>query len=466
VSDDSHVWADRLDSPATDVFGVQATIAERVAGALDVALATRERSALVERPTSNPDAYDHYLRGLGYEREAASPSIANQDEPRLLRLAVDHYERAVRLDPGFARAHAHLASALFSMHDLEPANDSILPRGREALREAKRIAPDLPETLVASTSYVVEGPERPGRISDVLTRAVAARPSDPDVLMSLAWAQITELDEVDAGFRNIARAVRLDPRSIQVLSDAGDLAKDFRRYDEAESYADRLIALMPEAPFGYDLKIQTVLIGRADTARTRRLLDSAAAGARVSASTRWIAYPFAGTEYRRRFRQLTVGDARGWSDSAQFYRAHGLWAAEEGRRTAARAYFDSARAVLVRGLARPSEFNLNAPLLEATARAELAIADAGVGRRSDAVREIARAEALAPQATRGQGGRDLPGRLARAYALLGDRDSTVVQLERWLKLPATVSPEYFRIAPGLGLVRDHPGFRRLLERKR
>ena len=84
----------------TDVFQVQADVAERVARELGVALATGERRHLESRPTGDLGAYDLYLRGryAWHQRTAAGLDQAR----RLL-------EQAIAADPAFAPAHAALA---------------------------------------------------------------------------------------------------------------------------------------------------------------------------------------------------------------------------------------------------------------------------------------------------------------------------------------------------------------------
>src|SRR4029450_1193162 len=62
VSDDSPVWADRYDAVPAEVFDVQSTIAEKVVGALGVALGEPAKQEITSRPTDNSAAYDYYLR--------------------------------------------------------------------------------------------------------------------------------------------------------------------------------------------------------------------------------------------------------------------------------------------------------------------------------------------------------------------------------------------------------------------
>src|SRR6266496_3647184 len=102
---DSHLWAETYDRKLTDIFGVESEIARRIAESLQAKLTGREEQALAAKPTNNPEAYDAYLRGLAFQTRSSWHS----DDA--VRNAIDSYEQAVQLDPGFAPAWARLARA-------------------------------------------------------------------------------------------------------------------------------------------------------------------------------------------------------------------------------------------------------------------------------------------------------------------------------------------------------------------
>src|SRR2546428_3544580 len=117
VSDGTQLWADQYDTTLAGVFAVQADLATRVAGALDIALADAERRMLEDRPTANLQAYDAYLRGrAAIERDWDLPD---------LKTALQMFERAVTLDSSFAVAWAWSSFAHVALYwnyaDREPA---------------------------------------------------------------------------------------------------------------------------------------------------------------------------------------------------------------------------------------------------------------------------------------------------------------------------------------------------------
>ena len=98
---DTHLWADRLDSDAGDLFDLQNEITSRIAIALDLELV----GAAAARPTVQPDALDYILRAraLYLGRVATRQRYAEQ---------IALYERALALDPGSEKAQGFLAAQL------------------------------------------------------------------------------------------------------------------------------------------------------------------------------------------------------------------------------------------------------------------------------------------------------------------------------------------------------------------
>src|SRR5437016_7097463 len=98
----SHLWSQSFDRDLTDVFAVQEEIARSVVAALKVKLLTGETPTAKDRRTANPEAYSRYLVG----RHALS-----QASPDGWRRAVEAFEAAIALDPGYGPAWAGLAHA-------------------------------------------------------------------------------------------------------------------------------------------------------------------------------------------------------------------------------------------------------------------------------------------------------------------------------------------------------------------
>ena len=99
--DDRHIWSDTFDRELVDIFAIQDEIANAIVTALSAELGILQGTPAISvaTATENLDAYELYLkaRGLFLERQQLEESVAL-------------YERAVELDPGFARAWEGLAA--------------------------------------------------------------------------------------------------------------------------------------------------------------------------------------------------------------------------------------------------------------------------------------------------------------------------------------------------------------------
>jgi adenylate cyclase len=91
------LWADRFDGALDDIFDLQDRIAASVACAIEPSVRRAEIERARRKPTASLDAYDCYLRAL-----AAHALMTREGNDEALALI----DRAVTLDPGFARGHA------------------------------------------------------------------------------------------------------------------------------------------------------------------------------------------------------------------------------------------------------------------------------------------------------------------------------------------------------------------------
>jgi serine/threonine protein kinase/cytochrome c-type biogenesis protein CcmH/NrfG len=161
------VWADRFDRTLEDVFEVQDEIARSITQALRIKLSPQEERAIARKPTENAEAYDYFLRGRGYARR-----LTRTD----LEFALQMYEQAIKLDPGFALAHAELAIAateIFYFHDSTP---QWLERGRQACQRALELDPQLGEAYAARA--ILEDAEK--RFDDAARSAKRALELNPN----------------------------------------------------------------------------------------------------------------------------------------------------------------------------------------------------------------------------------------------------------------------------------------------
>jgi adenylate cyclase len=135
---DLHVWSQTFDRDLVEIFKIQDEIAGVIVDRLKpVVLAARGGQAQPSpgSVTSDMVAYDHYLRGR---------SLYDPEDAAALAQSVASLEKALEMDPEFARAHSALARSLLALGAKNEDAD-LKQRAAAAARTAVRIDPGLRE---------------------------------------------------------------------------------------------------------------------------------------------------------------------------------------------------------------------------------------------------------------------------------------------------------------------------------
>jgi TolB-like protein/Tfp pilus assembly protein PilF len=131
------IWAKRYDRQLEDVFAIQDEIAQSIAQALEVVLSEKEKRAIAKAPTTNVEAYDHYLRGrqFFYHMRRQSYKFARQ-----------MFQRAIEIDPAYARAYAGIADCCSFLYMYAESTEENLKEADASTRKALELDPDLAES--------------------------------------------------------------------------------------------------------------------------------------------------------------------------------------------------------------------------------------------------------------------------------------------------------------------------------
>ena len=91
------IWAERYDYLYADLFALQDEVIGKIVAALSIKLTDQEATLLARRPTENLEAYDFYLRA-----EAGRNTWGMRGRAE----ALVNYQKAIALDPNFAKAYS------------------------------------------------------------------------------------------------------------------------------------------------------------------------------------------------------------------------------------------------------------------------------------------------------------------------------------------------------------------------
>src|SRR2546429_7450104 len=101
------IWSDRIDASANDIIAVQDEITQRIVDGLRLELSPDEQAGLAQPATVNAEAYEEYLRGRDRFARFIFRTVAAAD----CDAAIQHFGRAIELDPEFGLAYDGLGAS-------------------------------------------------------------------------------------------------------------------------------------------------------------------------------------------------------------------------------------------------------------------------------------------------------------------------------------------------------------------
>lgn len=204
---DTHLWAERYDRPATDIFAVQDEIRRRIVTALKVKLSPEEQTRFQRAPTENLEAYDLYLQAkdtFGEARRILDRALVDR--------ARDLLRQAIALDENYAAAYGALGLIdwvewVYDWNTSANAPSEIVTAYAERALAIDPATPGIRRMLVGILTLE-------GKWDDALTQAereVELHPSDGEAWRSLGGALALAGRRTDA-VAAMDRALRLNPR--------------------------------------------------------------------------------------------------------------------------------------------------------------------------------------------------------------------------------------------------------------
>jgi TolB-like protein/DNA-binding winged helix-turn-helix (wHTH) protein/Tfp pilus assembly protein PilF len=217
-------WAERFAGDADSLFQIQDEVVEGIARGLPVRLDLSGR-ATRDSATQSIAAYDEFLKGR--ERYGRLTPDDNRD-------ARQHFERAVSLDPGFARAYAGLALA-WSRLAIDGWTDDAHGALSKAIGYAERAAsidPSVPQIhFVQAQVALFRGQHE--KAAAAAARAIELDPNYADAYALLAWI-LHYAGRPDQAEPMLTEALKRNPRSSASYREiAGEIAFTTGRYVDA-----------------------------------------------------------------------------------------------------------------------------------------------------------------------------------------------------------------------------------------
>src|SRR6185312_9587898 len=224
-----HVWAERYDRDASDIFTIQDEISKAIVKALRLRLLPAEKKAIERRGTDNAEAHDLYL--MARQTYITAQEADARSAEAIVRLCA----RVTTLDPNYAQAWALMAVGHYKLQILQSGSAQ---DGMAAVERALALAPDLAEAHAIKALLLLQ------------------------------------LGNADAAAAEVGVALKLDPESYETNRAAGRLAYQMRQSADAMRFLEKAAALV-DADINSANLLMSCYAAVGDTAGMRRSAELA-----------------------------------------------------------------------------------------------------------------------------------------------------------------------------------------------
>lgn len=229
-----HLWSQTYDRKFDDIFLVQQEIAEAVADSLKLTLFGANP---IKTTAIDPEAYTIFLRGRFFLRRSTPEDISR---------AIEHFQQATSIDPGFARAwhmlgSAYIRQANFGLVDHDEGYD----RGRASILRALEEDPDLGAAHAQLGWLTLHHDWDMGSARQHIDRALALPPVSYESI-SYAGTVMLSLGQVDAAIALREQVVAMDPLGRGGFHNLGVAYMFAGDFDRAEAMLRRALAISPD----------------------------------------------------------------------------------------------------------------------------------------------------------------------------------------------------------------------------
>ncbi len=211
TADGRQLWSgESFDHTLSNALTMEIELVRSVATAIRPDLREEQENQIAKRYTENSEAYQCYLKGRYFWNKRTGADLEK---------AISYFDRAISLDPRYAKAYSALADAyaIMSFFTKRPFNET-LPRAEVASKKALDIDTDLAEphaTLAfALFSYYFDWAGAENEFKRALER-------NPNYATAHHWYSmyLLSVGRRDDSIQEMKRALELDPTSIQIYVD-------------------------------------------------------------------------------------------------------------------------------------------------------------------------------------------------------------------------------------------------------
>jgi adenylate cyclase len=246
AADGYHIWSENYDRDLTDIFEVQDEISSIITNKCRERLTLKQQEeTLLKVPIQNLEAYTLFLKGLHFH---------NKMTPNDSKKAIEYFEKAIEIEPGYALSYAMAASD----YALLGATGQVQPKKAfEIVHQYADKAIQLDSTL--ASGYAVKGSAylfydwKWKQAYDALTKAIKLNPSTTVAHELLCFYYMIKGQKKEA-VEIMEKAVQVDPLSPIINQYLAEAYFNAGRTDDALKQVDSLLDIHPQMRSALQLK--------------------------------------------------------------------------------------------------------------------------------------------------------------------------------------------------------------------
>jgi TolB-like protein/Flp pilus assembly protein TadD len=242
VDNNSHIWGGEYNRKMSEILAIQDVLTRDISDKLRRKITGEEEKRLAKRSTTNPEAYQLYLKGRYFTEKFTKDGVNK---------GIEYFHQAIDLDPNYALAYDGLAFAYSDGEDdffLSPG-DSI-PNATEAAKKALELDDTLSEAHLEMGKVHYWYDYNWNAAEKELRRAIELGPNYASAHAYYGW-YLVSVGRFQEGIEESKRAQELDPLSIETNAVAAQNFYFAHRYDEAIDQFRKILEMDPNYWFAH-----------------------------------------------------------------------------------------------------------------------------------------------------------------------------------------------------------------------
>jgi eukaryotic-like serine/threonine-protein kinase len=234
------IWSEQYNRKQADLVTLQSEIARDVSTKLKAKLSGAEEAKLSKTYTTNPQAYQLYLKGRFF--------YDKRTKDDLLR-SIQSYEQAITLDSNFALANVGIGNSYSTLTGYGyAAPNEVIPKAMAAVQRALQLDPDLAEAHAAYANLLAEYDWNWAEAEREFKRSIELNPNIGLTHFEYGNACLAPLGRFDEATFEMKRAMELEPLSVAISANTAGVHIFARRYSQALDQGREALRLEPTHP--------------------------------------------------------------------------------------------------------------------------------------------------------------------------------------------------------------------------